>query len=343
MPLIRGVSYTYINDTHLVSVTSGSNNYALSYDALGRCVKRTLNNATTYYIYDGEKPIQEIGPAWASTIYGIGVDEPVIRFTSVNVHHFYQDHEGSMTHVLNNNNTLVERYRYDAFGAPTIMDGNWNVRTVSAIGNRFMFTGREWAAGQWATVNPPLGFDQYKARAYNPTLGRFMSEDPKDFDGGDYNLFRYCHNDPEDHTDPMGTDGNNLPVTDWRLHHIDQELAARELAGLDTTGGRAAESAAEGAIMAQAQLQEKNSSVTQAQSLGPGATITRSVVDSGVEYPEGFYSRPWVYFKYVLQDDGKPAPAGIHVSENVSLVNTEGMPRYFIVTAPYDLARRNLV
>ena len=33
-----------------------------------------------------------------------------------------------------------------------------------------------------------------------------MSEDPKLFDAGDYNLFRYCHNDPVDLTDPMGTE-----------------------------------------------------------------------------------------------------------------------------------------
>ena len=33
-----------------------------------------------------------------------------------------------------------------------------------------------------------------------------MSEDPKLFDAGDYNLFRYCHNDPIDFTDPMGLD-----------------------------------------------------------------------------------------------------------------------------------------
>ena len=33
-----------------------------------------------------------------------------------------------------------------------------------------------------------------------------MSEDPKLFDAGDYNLFRYCHNDPLDMTDPMGLD-----------------------------------------------------------------------------------------------------------------------------------------
>jgi hypothetical protein len=33
-----------------------------------------------------------------------------------------------------------------------------------------------------------------------------MSEDPKLFGAGDYNLFRYCHNDPIDFTDPMGLD-----------------------------------------------------------------------------------------------------------------------------------------
>jgi hypothetical protein len=35
-----------------------------------------------------------------------------------------------------------------------------------------------------------------------------MSEDPKLFDAGDYNLFRYCHNDPIDFTDPMGLAGD---------------------------------------------------------------------------------------------------------------------------------------
>jgi RHS repeat-associated protein len=214
----QGVNYTYINDTHLQTVTSTNNNYVLAYDALGRCVARTLNGATTYYIYDGEKPIQEIGPAWASTIYGIGVDEPVIRFMSTAVYYFYQDHEGSVTHVANANG-LVEQYRYDVFGTPTIRDGSGNPVNppgISPIHNRFMFTGREWAP-----VN--LGFYEYRARAYHPGLGRFMSEDPKVFvrrDGlgkspddwsfaahpgeAEYNLFRYCGNDPLDFTDPMG-------------------------------------------------------------------------------------------------------------------------------------------
>lgn len=34
-----------------------------------------------------------------------------------------------------------------------------------------------------------------------------MSEGLKLFDAGDYNLFRYCHNDPIDNVDPMGLQG----------------------------------------------------------------------------------------------------------------------------------------
>ena len=37
-----------------------------------------------------------------------------------------------------------------------------------------------------------------------------MSEDPKLFDAGDYNLFRYCHNDPIDFTDPMGLASDSI-------------------------------------------------------------------------------------------------------------------------------------
>jgi len=106
-----------------------------------------------------------------------------------------QDHEGTVTHLTDASGNIIERYRYDAFSAPTIYAPNWTVRTVSSYNNRFLFTGREYA-GAWIY--------EYRARAYHSGLGRFMSEDPKLFDAGDYNLFRYCHNDPIDFTDPMG-------------------------------------------------------------------------------------------------------------------------------------------
>ena len=39
---------------------------------------------------------------------------------------------------------------------------------------------------------------------YQPELGRFMQPDPKHFTAGDYNLYRYCHNDPVNLSDPTG-------------------------------------------------------------------------------------------------------------------------------------------
>jgi len=39
---------------------------------------------------------------------------------------------------------------------------------------------------------------------YQPELGRFLQPDPKQFAAGDYNLYRYCHNDPVNRSDPSG-------------------------------------------------------------------------------------------------------------------------------------------
>ncbi len=124
--------------------------------------------------------------------------------------YYQQDHEGSVTHLLNTSGNVIESYKYDAFGLPTIYDGDGTQLSSSAYSNRFLFTGREYAN--------LFGFYEYRARAYHPTLGRFMSEDPKLFDAGDYNLFRYCHNDPLDFTDPMGLelDTSHLDAQEWK-------------------------------------------------------------------------------------------------------------------------------
>lgn len=191
----QGINYSYINDERLKQITSPGNSYQLAYDALGRTVSRTLNGAITYYYYDGDKAFQEMGATLATNVYGLGIDEIVIRFMPTVAYFFYQDHEGSVTHVATLGG-VVEQYRYDAFGAPTIRNGSGTVITQTAIGNRFMFTGREYVS--------QFGIYEYRNRAYHPGLGRFMSEDPKGFDAGDYNLFRYVGNDPLDRTDPMG-------------------------------------------------------------------------------------------------------------------------------------------
>jgi RHS repeat-associated protein len=209
----QGISYTYEQDERLRSATSGANVYTLSYDALGRCVKRDLNGDSTHYIYDGERPIQEFGNLnhlVGRNVYGKGIDEILDRRAYAadntwNWYFFQNDREGSIIALTDNAGTILERYRYDAFGAPLVFGGppSWSARPATIYDNRFLFTGREYAASYHST-NTPFKFYEYRARAYNPALGRFTSEDPKLFDAGDLNLFRYCRNDPLDLTDPLG-------------------------------------------------------------------------------------------------------------------------------------------
>ena len=216
----QNISYGYINDERLSSLNGNGYSYQLAYDALGRCVSRTLNNATTYYIYDGEKPIAEynlIGSVVGRNLYGKAIDEILMRIDPTLGTFYYQDdHEGSVTHLTSAAGGVIENYRYDVFGAPTI---NGGVLTSSAFNNRFMFTGREYTS--------TFGIYEYRARAYHPGLGRFTGEDPKGFvhratlgkepekwefsqhpDEGELNLFRYVGNDPLDFTDPMGLEAD---------------------------------------------------------------------------------------------------------------------------------------
>ena len=44
----------------------------------------------------------------------------------------------------------------------------------------------------------------YRARYYNPTTGRFLSEDPIGFQGG-FNLYAYANENPLRFNDPFGT------------------------------------------------------------------------------------------------------------------------------------------
>ncbi len=202
-----GNTYKYIGDGQASNIDSNANHYAVVYDALGRPVKRTLtgtgsiDQTPTYYVYDGDKPILEYkanGNLAGLNVYGKGIDEILMRSDYVVVpagqRYFYQqNHQGSVTHLTDSTGAVIEKYSYDAFGKTTT-----TTMTGASYNNRFKFTGRE--------LLPVFSVYEYRARIYHPGLGRFMSEDPKGFDAGDYNLFRYCGNDPVDRTDPMGLD-----------------------------------------------------------------------------------------------------------------------------------------
>ena len=116
------------------------------------------------------------------------------------------DHQGTVRDVADftvaaNSTAVINHIRYDSFGK-IIAETNpatGNAATAGGIqaGDIVQgFTGREY--------DPDTGLSWYRARWYDPSIGRFLSEDPSGFDGGDLNLTRYVGNSPWNYTDPSG-------------------------------------------------------------------------------------------------------------------------------------------
>ena len=84
----------------------------------------------------------------------------------------------------------VQQYEYDSFGNQHDMKNR--------IKQPYGYTGREH--------DRETGLRYYRARYYDGEVGRFISEDPIGFAGGDVNLYGYVFNQPTLLTDPSGRD-----------------------------------------------------------------------------------------------------------------------------------------
>ncbi|MGI8820018.1 MAG: RHS repeat-associated core domain-containing protein [Chthoniobacterales bacterium] len=193
-----------------ISISHGTSYVWFGYDPLGRCVKRWTgasgvpgSNPAAYFYYDGWDMIQDGSSSTKIDrryVHGAGVDEIVADWSpSRGWSYHHSDAQGNCILLTGGSANIIEQYAYDAFGKPYFYNANGNqLEDLNAVGNRFLFTGREWLAD--------LQLYDYRNRLYHPELGRFIQPDPKEFDAGDYNLYRYCHNDPVNRNDPFGLD-----------------------------------------------------------------------------------------------------------------------------------------
>lgn len=105
---------------------------------------------------------------------------------SSGVHYPLADHIGSFYGVVRADGALVATYDYGAFGAV-------EASGVSPEILRYLFTGQE--------LDEETGLYNYKARLYDPHLGRFYAPDPQHQFASPY---VYAANDPVLFTDPSG-------------------------------------------------------------------------------------------------------------------------------------------
>ena len=200
------------------------------YDGLGRRIKRqlidyenpSLSNERRFY-YDRDQIVEERNEnnqVVTRYMNGTGVDDPLLLINASGVYGYTKDGLGSVKELVKLDQQIPhQRYSYSSYGMTTEA---LEVVTPDKkpIENRYAYTGRE--------LEHETGLYYYRARYYDPELGRFISEDPIGFSGGDVNLFRYVVNDPMNQVDPSGLDRrkcsrrlNSLftPIKVGRLRH----------------------------------------------------------------------------------------------------------------------------
>jgi RHS repeat-associated protein len=123
----------------------------------------------------------------AKYTHGPNIDEPLAVQQGTAIYYYHADGLGSITGLSNTSGTIVQTYSYDSFG---------NMTSTGSISQPFTYTGREY--------DQETGMYFYRARYYDPKVGRFVTKDPISFNGGDVNLYAYVKNDPINLTDPEG-------------------------------------------------------------------------------------------------------------------------------------------
>jgi len=166
----------------------GSAVAAFQYDAAGRRTSKTVAGLSTSFLYDGMNVIQE--NAGAAKVLTGSVDEFSQKTDANGSMTPLTDALGSVVALVDASGTVQAQDTYDPFGGTSI--------SGTASGNAAQYTGRE---------NDGTGLYYYRARYYNPALGRFISADPLEFEGSGVNFYAYAGNSPTAIIDPSGLQG----------------------------------------------------------------------------------------------------------------------------------------
>lgn len=109
---------------------------------------------------------------------------------ALSTQHYPLDGLGSVMAIVDEKANIVQAYEYSAFGE--CLSGKDAV-------NAFRFVG-----GFGGQTDDATGLVYFWNRWYDPSVGKFVSEDPIRWESGDTNMFGYAGNNPALYIDPDG-------------------------------------------------------------------------------------------------------------------------------------------
>jgi RHS repeat-associated protein len=168
--LQQSAQYIYdIRDLRVATVKPYATTYT-QYDTSGDLLWHDDGKETTKYI-------EALGQIWAEVRTPAG-GTPATFFHST-------DHEGTTNVITDATGAIVWDTDYEAFGSVTRTNGDARFNAS--------YTGKEF--------DTDTGLYYYNARFYDPTLGRFITEDPARAGG---NWYEYGNDNPLRFVDPTG-------------------------------------------------------------------------------------------------------------------------------------------
>ncbi len=179
-------------------VKTGGTSYLYSYTPTGHRIKKVniTANTTEWYMSDGSDVITDYSQSGSGAItlqtsyaQGTSIDSKVARITASGgaKHYYVPDAIGSVTHLIDSSQAIVNSEVTDAWGNV--------VASTTSVSDRYGFSQRE--------KDSESGLMHYRARSYDPRIGRFLSKDPIR-DRRPTAHYVYASNRPTSNVDPMG-------------------------------------------------------------------------------------------------------------------------------------------
>ena len=189
------IDYSYDYRNRLSNI----NGFSYPSDVFDRRIGKSWDGySAEHYVYDGEDIVlvfDENNEIVSRYLHGPDMDQPLAEESGGVMKWMLPDEQGSIRDMGDNSGNLVA-------GSHVIYDSFGNILLGSGTPGRYAYTGREW--------DLDVGMYYYRARWYDAGIGRFISQDPKGFDAGDVNLYRYVGNSSPNAEDPTGMNATRI-------------------------------------------------------------------------------------------------------------------------------------
>ena len=154
-------TYQYNGFNRLVGLTENGTNIQYAYNAAGLRTKKTVGGVVTGFVWDEGKTVMETNGSGGVTAQYLQGFRTISQQTAQGRKYYGYNGHGDVVALSDPNGNVVKQYAYNAFGVEENID--------AADTNPFRYCGEYY--------DVETGSIYLRARYYDPSVGRFLSED----------------------------------------------------------------------------------------------------------------------------------------------------------------------